>query len=1212
MGKKLVIGIVGVVFLLVGGVFVAPNFINWNNYKNELTAQLKDLTGRDFFIGGNIKITILPAPAVVVEDLRMSNVAGAAAPDMVSLKLAEVRVALGPLLGGEIRVDSIKLVDPVIQIERFKDGENNLVFDTGGSGESRDDVRETGGQRAGDSASVTVGSPAVPAIRLDNFIIENGTLVYRDAAAGTTERVEKINARFAAASLLGPFESTGRAVLRGLPLRYEISVGKVIQSRTVPLNANIGVGSAQASLKVSGAVLGLGGAPRFKGSLKAGGGGLAELIASVTGMRRLPGFLAQDFEFEGDVVASAESVEIKDLSMRLGEARGSATLLAELGGVPNVSAELKFNTIDLDAWLVLPEAKGGPVARKVKTSSVQSVPGGRGKKRVPAGKGGSGGPGFQLPKGVNASVDVSVDSILFKGDRIRQLRASATLAGGELTLSQFTVQLPGGSDLALFGFVSTAQGKPKFEGEAEATVNDLRRVAKWLGVSLPEVSTGRLRKMTLTSKVDATPENIRVSSLDLQADSSRLTGAVTLSLRKRPAFGANLTLDRLNLDAYMNGGPKGRNKGPRKSAPDAAKGNKEKAKSAAGPSLPSLSFLTAFDANVKARVKTLEYGGITIKDVRLEALLFDNALTVKRLSVAKAAGASLNFSGALKGLSGIPKADKLKLRVRSKNISKLLRLAGVSASVDGKKLGPVAFDGTLDGSLLRPGIGMALKVAGGRLDVSGSVSFLPLISGVDLKTRARFKNPMVLVRALGLSYRPVGPLGKLDVSAKVKGDLAKVSVQDLKGAIGSAVFAGNVSLNRKGARPFIAAGLSLGDLKIDPFLPREQRASVSFTRSAKAEGSYGMPGVIAASWRGPKPAGDAGRIQKAALKQGTDDRWSADPIDLSFLKAFDADIKIKAKSISMRKYRAEKADLSVTARDGVVRADQISAILFGGALKGKASVSPGPKGNRIEAALDLGGVDVGRASEALTGKRAATGAAFVNANVTADGRSVADWISSLNGTAAVELRKLDVKKGAAGKQLGGLLSLLKSLNKLGGALGGKKEGLLDMKGTFSIDNGVVSTKDLNVVSNLYTGRAAGNVDLPKWKIDISGSAKLSPNLLTQLLASKAKVPDTIPFRVYGKLDVPNVKVDTGKATAGGGGIPGLGNLQKKLDKKGLGALGGVLGSILGGGRKSQSAPPPSPSSPETSGGLPPPPPPSQQQQVKPKDIFRGLLRGLGR
>ncbi len=1113
----------------------------------------------------------------------MSNVAGAASPDMVTLKSAEVRVALGPLLGGEIRVDSIKLVDPVIQIERFKDGGNNLVFDAGTSEESQENIRETGGERAGDSALVPAGS-SVPDIRLDNFIIENGTVVYRDAAAGTTERVEKINARFAAASLLGPFESSGRAVLRGVPLRYEISVGKVIQSRTVPLNADIGIGSARASLKVSGAVLGLGGAPRFKGSLKAGGGGLAELIAAASGRRGLPGFLGQDFEFEGDVAASAKSVEIKDLSLRLGESRATASLMAELSGVPTVSAEIKFSTIDLDAWLAMPEAKGGTGGRKIKTPPPLPVPGGRGAQGTSTTKGNSGGPGFQLPKGVNASVDVSVDTILFKGDRVRQLRASAALAGGELTLSQFTVQLPGGSDVALFGFVSTAGGKPKFEGEAEATVNDLRQVAKWLGVSLPEVSAGRLRKVTLTSKVDATPENIRVTSLDLQADSSRLTGAVTLSLRQRPAFGANLTLDRLNLDAYLNGASKGKNMAGTGS-PKTPKGKKEKAKPAAAPSLASLSFLTAFDANVKARIKTLEYGGTMIRGVRLEALLFDDVLTVKRLSVAKAAGASINFSGALKGLSGIPKADK----VRAKNISKLLRLAGVSAPVDGRKLGPVAFDGTLDGSLLGPGLDMALKVAGGRLDVSGSVSFLPLVSGVNLKARARFKNPMRLIRALGLSYRPVGPLGKLDVSANIKGDLSKVSVQDLKGAIGSSVFAGNISLNQKGPRPFIGADLRLGDIKIDPFLAKEQRAAVSFERSAKKEKPYGMPGIVAASWSiprpTPKPVGDRGRFQKAALRREPTNRWPTGAIDLSFLKAFDGDIKIKANSISMKKYRAEKADLSLTAREGVVRAERISASLFGGALKGKASVSPGPKGNRIEATLDLGGVDVGRVGEALTGKRVATGAAFMSATVTADGRSVADWISSLNGTAAVDLRKLDVKKNAAGKQLGGLLSLLKSLNKLGGALGGKKDGLLDIKGTFSIDNGVISTQDLNAVSNLYTGRAAGSVDLPKWRIDVSGKAKLSPNLLMSLLASKAKMPDTIPFRVYGKLDLPNVKVDTGKAS--GGGLPGFGGLQKKLDKKGLGALGGVLGSILGGGRKNQSAPPP----PKTSNGLPPPPPP---------------------
>ena len=128
--KKVLIGVVAVVVGLVAALLVAPSFIDWNQYKGEITAQAKAFTGRDLAIDGDLKATILPAPAVVVEGIRLANAEGADAADMVRLKSVEVRVALGPLLGGRIQVETVKLVDPVIQVEKLADGRWNFEFAT--------------------------------------------------------------------------------------------------------------------------------------------------------------------------------------------------------------------------------------------------------------------------------------------------------------------------------------------------------------------------------------------------------------------------------------------------------------------------------------------------------------------------------------------------------------------------------------------------------------------------------------------------------------------------------------------------------------------------------------------------------------------------------------------------------------------------------------------------------------------------------------------------------------------------------------------------------------------------------------------------------------------------------------------------------------------------------------------------------------------------
>jgi hypothetical protein len=130
-----------------------------------------------------------------------------------------------------------------------------------------------------------------------------------------------------------------------------------------------------------------------------------------------------------------------------------------------------------------------------------------------------------------------------------------------------------------------------------------------------------------------------------------------------------------------------------------------------------------------------------------------------------------------------------------------------------------------------------------------------------------------------------------------------------------------------------------------------------------------------------------------------------------------------------------------------------------------------------------------------------------------------------------------------------------------------------------------------------------------WLIDIDGEVRLSQNILTKILVEKTQMATVLPIRINGRLDAPNVKLDTSKMPGGGLVLPGsLGKkleekLQKKLQKKGLGGLlKGIIGDGPAGTGKRQLPPPP---------GTPPPPPPQEPRKIKPEDLIKDLLKGLG-
>ena len=115
--RKVPIVVAAVVAVLLAAVLLGPGLVDWNAYKGRIAQAAYDATGRRLTIDGDISLSVLPAPKLVVRGVRLANVAGGAAPDMARLKSLDVRVSLPALLRGKIQVRSVTLVEPVVSLE---------------------------------------------------------------------------------------------------------------------------------------------------------------------------------------------------------------------------------------------------------------------------------------------------------------------------------------------------------------------------------------------------------------------------------------------------------------------------------------------------------------------------------------------------------------------------------------------------------------------------------------------------------------------------------------------------------------------------------------------------------------------------------------------------------------------------------------------------------------------------------------------------------------------------------------------------------------------------------------------------------------------------------------------------------------------------------------------------------------------------------------
>jgi uncharacterized protein involved in outer membrane biogenesis len=391
--KKILYGLVALIGLVLVLALVGPNFVDWSRYKGEIELRTKEITGRDLVIGGPISVSILPQPTLVAEDIRFANIKGAAVADMVTLKTLRVRLALLPLLAGKVRVDNITLVRPVVELETLADGRVNwLLTPTAPSKPSpATHVEPEEAAKAGE------GFP-----RLDRLVVQEGVIVYRDSRSGHIERADAIAAQLSVESASGPFRAQGTAMPRGVPARFNLSIGQLDVETPAPIALSLEFDPGQARLEFNGTLAASkDNREELSGKLHAEAGDLIKLTNAFLGgatSDQLP-ILVNRFILDGTIQGGDSNLSIADLSLTMGESKAAGSVDLTFGKTTDVKARVAADRIDLDALLKPPAPPQAAPAKPVEAPAPAGKKGQAPKAESPA--------GFALPANVNGAFDLS-------------------------------------------------------------------------------------------------------------------------------------------------------------------------------------------------------------------------------------------------------------------------------------------------------------------------------------------------------------------------------------------------------------------------------------------------------------------------------------------------------------------------------------------------------------------------------------------------------------------------------------------------------------------------------------------------------------------------------------------------------------------------------------------------------------------------------------
>ncbi|MGM0422053.1 MAG: AsmA family protein [Pseudomonadota bacterium] len=204
--KILAFLVVLVVFVAVIAVFFIPE----ERIKAEVQKTVMEQTGRTLNYS-DVGISVFPNLGLTLENVSLSNADWAGNEDMVEIDNVDVVLALAPLLQRQVEIKRFVLNAPLIRLQKNAQGEGNWLFESETATTAQTEATQSANADSGDDISVS----------FSDFVINDGTLIYNDAASGLQERVEDIDLTITMPDLQSNVDVKGDLIVRNTELKLE-------------------------------------------------------------------------------------------------------------------------------------------------------------------------------------------------------------------------------------------------------------------------------------------------------------------------------------------------------------------------------------------------------------------------------------------------------------------------------------------------------------------------------------------------------------------------------------------------------------------------------------------------------------------------------------------------------------------------------------------------------------------------------------------------------------------------------------------------------------------------------------------------------------------------------------------------------------------------------------------------------------------------------
>lgn len=1073
--KKLVSIVLLLVILSIGAVILGPGMVDWNKYKPEITGRLHDVTGHDYQISGNIEFGIIPAPRLKIDQLSIRMPADMGGDTVLSLDRAAVDVELVPLFSKQIVVKSVELVKPVFNIGVKADGTATWMTPA-----LQQKLNLT--KAVPEEPRKEMSAGIIDAVAFNEVRIREGSFTYNNLQNSSKTSLDKIDIDVRADSLMGPYNASGQMLYLNQPVKIVAKTGKMSDKAATSAQAEITLADGSTVLTFSGVFARQ---PAFELQGEAGlkSSNLSEALKIVTGKDNPS--LAKAVSATGLLTFKPGTIEYKNalLNVAGAEAAASLTLLNfdKSAGKPlDVALTLKSEkSVVLDGLLPPKDANA-----RADHGFIPST--------------------LALPMDMVMKADIDAKAIEYKGTTFTGVSLTSSFKGKEfsgvvkaVTPGQGRIDTryglgAGSLSKTASGGIILADLKLTLDGMVQANVPQALIKPFVAADALKGTGTLLSAPASLTYSVTVSPAliNIENAKLGMLDTDMNISGTFQPAHEKTRAL-LNVKANAVSLDA--DAWLKRLNPQPQDVvAPEPSTGK-------AGVDVAGLAkkLTLPVDLDMAVSLGSLILKGQTYDKIALQGRLINNKLTIDSASLAASGGNSIVLSGSVGDVSALKDVD-LTLQGKTADLEKTLRDMKVDTKSFPQNVGAAEVLAEFKGQPDNLSFVANFKALKGSLETSGILDDLmtePKFS--NLIFRMKHPNYVELGRILNPNFKSNVAINKnLDVYASMNRQGSVYTLKDFQATVGPSTLTGQVVYDTGAARPKLTADLAAGDLALSDIAGYEKK---------------------------PK---SAGTVQAQTAAGGDNVRWSRNAMNTAWMRKYDADIKLKAKSLTWVNWRMDDASLEGKLANGVLGITHLGSRLYGGTLAAKATVTA-PAAERapltIVADTRLDNVSLESFVSSFSGSNLVKAKGTINLDTAIEtaGVSPAALVFALKG-----------KGGATGDSLvfdGFDLARMSrtlvqpssswkenALSLLDNSMAGGQTSFDKMDVAYTITEGVVNFDKLTLTGEAANINSTGKINLPLWTIDLENTIKLAEPADAPPLKTSFRGPLDNPAKTFAK------------------------------------------------------------------------------------------------